>query len=120
MPIVLAGIDPYVFYAAALGAAALAGTGVFLLSNVAVMRYMHITKAPDNAFHRIVLPVVAGLGLFSTLLLTLFNFDILTGGSATMSTILIIVTVALFVAGIVLAASLKQRKPEIYQRIGRQ
>jgi uncharacterized membrane protein (DUF485 family) len=64
--------------------------------------------------------VIAGLGLLVTLILAVLNFPVLTGGSQALSNWLIVLVVALFVAGYVLAAVYQRRRPEVYQRIGRQ
>ena len=120
VPVVLLDLEPYAFYGAVLGVGALGGTAVFLLSNTAVMRFIHKAGIRENVLHRLVLPIIAGLGLLVTLILTVLNFSVLTGGSAALSDWLMVFIVAVFIAGVGLAATYKRSRPEVYQRIGRQ
>lgn len=120
VPVVLLDVEPYAFYGAVIGVGVLGTTVVFLLSNTAVMRFVHRPESRERFLHRVVLPMIAGLGLLVTLILALLNFPVLTGGSQALSNWLIVLVVALFVAGYVLAAAYQRRRPEVYQRIGRQ
>ncbi|WP_270887966.1 APC family permease [Pedococcus sp. 5OH_020] len=120
VPIVALHIDPYAFYAAILGIASIAALIVFFASNAAVMRYMRSVGTRETALHRIVLPVLAALGLGTTLVLGVKNFKVLTGGSDALSNWLLVVIVAIFGAGVLMAMVYRRSRPDVYQRIGRQ
>jgi len=120
IPVLITKVGAYQFYGATLGLAALGGVIAFFLSNAAVVRYMRKAGPKENVLHRIVLPAIAGLGLAATIVLTLTNFSVLTGGSEALSDVLMVVVAAIFVAGVVMASVYRRRRPEVYQRIGRQ
>jgi amino acid transporter len=120
VPVLALGIDPYKFYAALLGIASVAALIVFFLTDIAVARFMRTTGHRENAWHRIVLPTVAGVGLGASLLLGVKNFPLLTGGSALLSNMLLVLIGGTFVAGILMAMHYRRTRPEVYQRIGRQ
>ncbi|WP_459985468.1 APC family permease [Nocardioides sp. AN3] len=120
LPIIVLHIDPYAFYAAVLGIASVTGLSVFFASNVAVMRYMRSVGSRESALHRVVLPVLAAIGLGATLVLGVKNFNLLTGGSQALSNALLVVVVAIFAAGFAMAVAYRRARPEVYERIGRQ
>ncbi len=120
IPVVLLKLEPYQFYAGVLGFGAVAGMIVFLLSSIAVMRYLSKNGSGERPFNRIVLPVIATVGLGATLVLGVVNFPVLTGGSALLSNVLLVLIGAVFVAGVVMAIRYRRTRPEVYQRIGRQ
>jgi amino acid transporter len=120
IPVVLSHAEPLVFYAAALGVAAIGALIVFFLSNAAIVRYMRKSGQDENLLHRILLPAVAAVGLGASLYLGVANFSVLTGGSKTFSNALLALTAAVFIAGFVMAAVFRRSRPDVYQRIGRQ
>jgi amino acid transporter len=97
--------------------AALGGVIAFFLSNAAVMRFM---RREETFLQGTVLPLIAAVGLGATVVLTVTNFSVLTGGSVGLSIALMIVVAAIFLTGMVMARVFRRRRPEVYQRIGRQ
>ncbi|MGW5715273.1 APC family permease [Amycolatopsis sp. NPDC003865] len=120
VPVVLLNVEPYEFYAASLGVAALAGMIVFFTSSVAVTRYLRRNGTGERALNRTVLPVVATAGLGITLVLGVLNFPVLTGGSALVSNLLMALVALIFALGVAIAIRYRRTRPEVYQRIGRQ
>lgn len=120
IPVVLLKVEPYAFYAAILGIAALAGMIAFFVTSVAVVRYLRNRARREQVPARLVLPVAAVVGLGVTLVLGVLNFPVLTGGSALVSNLLIAVVGLIFMAGILVAIRYRPTRPEVYQRIGRQ
>ncbi|RNM12035.1 APC family permease [Nocardioides pocheonensis] len=120
VPVLILGIKPLAFYAAILGIASITALLVFFLSNAAVMRYMRKEGSEESAVHRVVLPVVAAVGLGATIALGVKNFTLLTGGSQAVSNLLLVVIAATLLGGIALAFVYRRTRPEVYQRIGRQ
>jgi amino acid transporter len=118
--LVVSQADAYQFYGATLGLAALGGVIAFFLSNAAVVRYMRREGREETFLHGTVLPLIAAVGLGATVVLTVTNFAVLTGGSVGLSIALMIVVAAIFLTGVVMARVFRRRRPEVYQRIGRQ
>jgi amino acid transporter len=116
----LVGAEPYTFYGATAGLAAFGGLTVFFLTSVAIASYLRRTGHVESFLRRVVLPAVAMIGVGATLILALFNFSLLTGGSAALSVGSIVLGVIIFAAGVVLAGVYRRTRPAIYTRIGRQ
>ncbi|KRC53080.1 hypothetical protein ASE19_11875 [Nocardioides sp. Root79] len=85
-----------------------------------MMRYMRSSDTQETTWRRTVIPVLAAIGLGASLVLGIVNFNLLTGGSQTLSNALLVVIGGIFVAGVLTAAALKRLQPSVYQRIGRQ
>lgn len=120
VPVIASGVDVYAFYAGALGIVAVGMLVVFLLCNIAVMRYLRTAEPDAGTFRTTVLPLVAMIGLGATVVLALRDFPVLTGGSDFTSNVLLGAFVLTFLAGVALAAVYRRRRPDVYQRIGRQ
>ncbi|MFC8511743.1 APC family permease [Streptomyces sp. NPDC057257] len=120
IPVLITGTQPLAFYGATLGVAAIGALVVFFLSNAAVFRFMRKSGQSENFLHRILLPAVAAVGLGGSLYLGIVNFSILTGGSETLSNTLLVLIAAVFIGGVGMAAGYRRRRPDVYQRIGRQ
>lgn len=119
--VVVLGIDEMAFYAALLGVAALTGITVQFLTAVAVPAYLKRTgNHKGHVIKSIVLPLAAAVGFGTVMVLSILNFHILTGGSQTMSNILLAFVYGFFAFGFVLALALRRWRPQVYQRIGRQ
>jgi len=116
------GTTPDTLYAKASGSGSLAITLLMFAASVAVLVYFvrHRDQDGQSVLKTIVAPAVSTLGLAVVAYLALFNFSDLIGDTGPASTILLTATFGLFVVGIVLALVLRERKPDVYQRIGRQ
>jgi amino acid transporter len=116
----LLGAEPFIFYGATAGLAALGGLSVFFATTIAIARYTRRTEQGESFVRRTVLPAVAAIGIGVTLILAVANFSVLTGGSAALSVGLIVLAVVIFGAGVVLASVYRRTRPTVYSRIGRQ
>ena len=67
-----------------------------------------------------VAPALAAVGLGVGVILAMINFPTLIGGSPLLANTMIVVSYAVFAAGVATAFVLKKRRPDIYARIGRQ
>jgi amino acid transporter len=121
LPIVMIGVDPIIYYAAILGILSIGFLFMLLLTDVAVLRYMRARGGQHSSvWATVVCPILAFIGLLSCLVLAVLNFDLLIGGSRTLANIILAVTAAIFLGGVVLAAVLKRSRPDVYVKIGRQ
>ncbi len=121
MVVVVLNIDAMAFYAAVLGVAALTGITVQFVTAIAIPIYLKRTgNHKDHVMKSIVLPLAAAAGFGSVVMLSIFRFPILTGGSQTVSNLLLVFVYGVFAFGFVLACALQRWRPEVYKRIGRQ
>jgi amino acid transporter len=121
VPVVVMGLDPILYYAAALGILSIGFIALLFLTNLAVPLYLRRHGGElFSVVPAILCPVVAGIGLLVCLALGVQNFDLLIGGSWTLAGLLLSLFVAVFVAGLALATRLKRSRPDVYERIGRQ
>jgi hypothetical protein len=67
-----------------------------------------------------VAPIVSVIFLGLITYLAIANYPELIGGSALMTAIFMTFTFALFIGGILYAYVLRQKKPDVYARLGRQ
>ncbi|MGW3952646.1 APC family permease [Streptomyces sp. NPDC004752] len=109
-------------YSQLAGAAAFGVLVLMFLTNVSVVFFFR--KRPDIAdastWHRLVAPVLSGVGLGAVLWLSLTNFTTMTGGSMAGAVVLQAVIWAVFLSGVVLAAVYRSKRRDVYARIGRQ
>ena len=68
----------------------------------------------------VILASCRGVGFSVALVLSILNFPVLTGGSPTVSNLLLILVYGVFVGGFLLTLALRRWRPEVYERIGRQ
>lgn len=122
VPFVLAGADPNTLYAVLLGVFSYALILLLFITAIAVPVYLHRHRheIPQSTWKAVVAPAVAIIGLAIALVLSTLNFDILVGGSQAMADAMFVLVYGLFVAGVVLAAIYRRRRPDVYARIGRQ
>lgn len=125
--VVLAGVaivkaDPGKVYAS------LAGTGGFavlvLMFLTGVSALVFFRKRTDiterRVFHMVVAPLLSVISLGTVLFLAITHFTSMTGGSTGQAVALQASVWATFIAGVVLAAVYRARRPGTYERIGRQ
>lgn len=121
VPVVISGVDPILYYAAILGILSIGFLFMLLLTDVSVMRYMK--KNGDNhssLWATVVCPAIAFVGLLSCLVLAALNFDLLIGGSRSLANTILGVAAVIFLTGVLMALVLKNSRPDVYARIGRQ
>ncbi|MER6528849.1 APC family permease [Streptomyces sp. NPDC001508] len=109
-------------YGSLAGAAAFGVMVLMFLTNLAVVLYFrkqpHITGV--SAWHKLIAPLLSGVGLGAVLWLSLTNFTTMTGGSMASAVVLQVVIWAVFVGGVALAALYRIKRQDVYARIGRQ
>lgn len=121
VPVVLMGLDPILYYAAILGVLSIGFLAMLLLTDISVVRYMKANGGSHSStWATVVCPAIAFIGLISCLVLAILNFDLLIGGSRGLANLILVLTVAVFLGGVVLARTLKRNRPDVYARIGRQ
>jgi hypothetical protein len=121
VPLVLADLDPIAVYAALLGILSLVFVVVLFLTNIAIPLYMRRHGGElFTPWGMVICPIVAAVGLGSGVVLAVSNFPLLIGGSTTLATVLMVVMLAIFSFGVVLAIVYRRTKPDVYARIGRQ
>lgn len=114
------GSDPNVLYARASGIGTFAVLLLLFAASVAVFVYFRRNASHESFWKTAIAPVLAAIGIGVVAVLAVINYSALLGGSGFVTTFFLVFTFALFVLGIVWAGVLRQRRPEVYQRIGRQ
>lgn len=106
----------------------LAGTGGFavlvLMFLTGVSALVFFRKRTDiterRIFHMFIAPLLSAISMGTVLYLAITNFTSMTGGSTTQAWALQLALWSTFVAGVVLAAVYRARRPATFLRIGRQ
>lgn len=113
--------DPLLVYAPFSGAFGYTFVLLLILTTVAVIVFMRNAKPADTtAWHRVVAPLCALVGLGGTLWFATQHIELLvTGGPWAIATMFIVI-IGVLLLGVVWALILKRAKPESYARIGRQ
>ncbi|KAA0084545.1 APC family permease [Mycolicibacterium sp. P9-64] len=120
--VAVVGADPGHVYSS------LAGTGGFavlvLMFLTGVSALVFFRKRTDiterRVFHMFVAPLLSAISMATVLYLAITHFTAMTGGSTTEAWALQIALWSTFLAGLILAAIYRVRRPETFQRIGRQ
>jgi amino acid transporter len=121
VPVVISGVDPILYYAAILGILSIGFLFMLLLTDVSVMRYMKKNGGNHSSmWATVVCPTIAFVGLLSCLVLAALNFDLLIGGSRSLANTILGVAAAIFLTGVLMALVLKNSRPDVYAKIGRQ
>jgi amino acid transporter len=119
--VVIAGVDAMVFYGALLGIAALTGISVQFLTSIAIPVYLiRHDKWRGHVFASLVAPFVALIGFGWSVVISISDFSMHTGGVTWLSSLLIAIVYGTFISGFLVAMRLERTKPDIYHRIGRQ
>ncbi|MEU1953463.1 APC family permease [Nocardia rhamnosiphila] len=114
---------PEGLYPKAVGVGTLAIIVEMLVASIAVLGYFlrrSTALAGLTIWQTTVAPCIATLGLGAVTYLAVANFSELLGESGIVSTVFVILTFSLPVAGFAYARILRRRRHEIYDRIGRQ
>ncbi|MEV6986984.1 APC family permease [Sphaerisporangium sp. NPDC051017] len=114
------GSDPNVLYARASGIGSFAVLLLLFAAGIAVFAYLRRNPTNQSAWKTTVAPVLAAVGIGVVAVLAVINYSDLLGGSGFVTSFCLVFTFALFVIGMVVARVLRDRRPEVYQRIGRQ
>ncbi|MCR1160341.1 APC family permease [Paenarthrobacter sp. UW852] len=116
------GVAPEALYPIASGSGTFAVLLLMFITSFAVLVYFVRRRsfAPDSVWKTIVAPIVSVIFLGLITYLAIANYPELIGGSALMTAIFMTFTFALFIGGILYAYVLRQKKPDVYARLGRQ
>ncbi|KUI31717.1 APC family permease [Mycobacterium sp. GA-2829] len=118
----LAQADPLVMYSALAGTGGFAVLVLMFLTGVSALvffrRRSDITER--RVFHMFIAPALSAFSMAAVLYLAMTNFTSMTGGSTAQAWGLQIALWSTFIAGLVLAAVYRARRPETFSRIGRQ
>lgn len=118
----ISGADPAHMYASLAGAGGFAVLVLMFLTGVSA--FVFFRKRSDiterRPFHMFIAPALSAISMATVLFLAVTNFTAMTGGSTTQAWLLQIALWSTFIAGIVLAAVYRVRRPTTYARIGRQ
>ncbi|UUU19127.1 APC family permease [Streptomyces sp. DSM 40750] len=114
------GSDPNVLYARASGIGSFAILLLLFAASVAVFVYFRRNPSREPVWKTAVAPLVAAIGIGVVACLAVANYSDLLGGSGFVTSFFLIFTFALFLIGMAVARVLRTRRPEVYQRIGRQ
>jgi amino acid transporter len=117
------GLDPGIFYGRVAGIASLCIIILMLLTTVAVFVFFRRAASMGqnvSAWSGIIAPVLSMLGLGAIIVLALANANAFMAATTTLSVIFIIGIMVVFVAGVVTARYLRNKRPDTYARLGRQ
>jgi amino acid transporter len=121
LPFVFIAIDPNVLYAQLSGVFGYAFILLLVITSFAVPVWLRRQKLPGlSVWHTTIAPVLASLGLLAALYLTTTNFALLLGSSEGFAYFVMGCVYAVFIIGVIVAQVLKNKRPDIYARIGRQ
>jgi amino acid transporter len=118
---ILKKVDPLWVYAPLSGGFGYALMLLLFLTAVAIIAFMYRYKPADTTlWHRLIAPALALVGLGTTLWLATMNISLLvTGGDWVVVTMFVVIFGSL-VVGIGWALVLKQIRPSVYAKLGRQ
>ncbi|MCA4134830.1 APC family permease [Arthrobacter sp. M4] len=119
--LIIAGLSATEIYAWFAGAAAFTILVAMTLTSLAAVVYFRRNRTSNlNGWQSFWAPLLAFLAMTGMVILGIYNFPSLIGGSDLLSSIMLLSSLAIFVAGIGTAEVLRRKKPHVYARIGRQ
>ncbi|BBZ34750.1 putative amino acid permease [Mycolicibacterium confluentis] len=120
-PFVFIDIDPNILYAQLSGVFGYAFILLLVITSFAVPLWLRRQKIPGlTVWHTTIAPGLAIVGLLAALYLTTTNFALLLGSSDGFAYVVMGCIYVVFLIGVVVAQVLKNKRPDIYARIGRQ
>ncbi|MET8977971.1 APC family permease [Streptomyces sp. NPDC004539] len=114
------GSDPNVLYARASGIGSFAILLLLFAASVAVFFHFRRNPSAEPGWKTTAAPLLSAAGIGVVAYLAVTNYADLLGGSGFLTSFFLFFTFALFLVGMVHARVLRARRPEVYQRIGRQ
>lgn len=114
----LTDIEIYTWFAGVASFTIICAMTITSLSAVVYFRKNNHTAV--STWQGTIAPLIAFGSLLVMVYLGIENFPTLIGGSQMLANIMLAVSVAIFVFGVVLAIILRRTKPDVYMRIGRQ
>ncbi|MFF2244306.1 APC family permease [Arthrobacter sp. NPDC058130] len=117
----IAGLTAGEIYAWFAGTASFTIMVAMTLTSLAAVFYFRRNPQPGlSLWKATIAPALAFLALAVMVVLAIINFPSLIGGSQLLSNIILALALLVFAIGVVTAAILRQKNPNVYQRIGRQ
>lgn len=115
----LAGLDPYTVVFSWLSAFATIGILVVqLLVAIAAWQFFRTDNRGVGLFRRAVAPLLSALGLASALVLVCLNLELLSGSESSAIQSFPFIILAVGIAGVATAVTMRRRRPEDYARVG--
>jgi amino acid transporter len=117
------GTSPDSLYAKASGSGTFAVLVLMFAASIAVVVYFWRNREAarvESCWRTIAAPALAAIGLGGVVYLAVINYSDLLGDSGLITTLFLVITFALPVAGYLYARALRGKNPDVYQRIGRQ
>jgi amino acid transporter len=113
--------DPNVIVGAGSGVGTAGVLVLMAVVSVAVVRYFARTGRPagETQWTVTIAPIIAAVALTAVVVFAIVRFDLLVGGEPGERLWMLLILLAFPVAGSLVARYLRQRKPELYQRLGR-
>lgn len=113
------GLDPVnAVFSWMSGLATLGLIALMTLTSAGVIAFFRRTRLDTRRWNTIVAPTLGVVGLLFLLVLVVWNFTTLIGGSSTLAFIFEAILVAAFVLGFVLAARWRTSRPDTYAQLG--
>jgi len=115
----IAGADPYKQLLIWVNTPGIFGI-VALQGLVSVAAFMYLRRNPAAATNRLLIPmsIASAVLLFGVVALIAINIELLTFADALTNTLLLLVTPAVFLAGLLIARRLRLTRPDVFARIG--
>ncbi|WAT09670.1 APC family permease [Rouxiella badensis] len=111
--------DPVVIYGQVAGVGGFAIMLLMFITSVSVFFFFIRSSIKSvSKFKSVVAPVVSSIGLLIILYLAISHFDLLIGGGKMQAIILECITFGVFILGSAVALYNKNRRPDVYRRIG--
>jgi amino acid transporter len=116
------GLSPDVLYPIASGSGTFAVLLLMFITSFAVLVYFLRRRrfAPESLWKSIIAPLISVMFLGAITYLAIMNYPELIGGSMLLTVIFMSFTFALFFGGIVYAIYLRNKRPDVYAKLGRQ
>ncbi|MFJ5265110.1 APC family permease [Streptomyces sp. NPDC088387] len=110
-----AGADPYSQLLLWVNTPGMLGLLVLqLLAAIAVICYFRRVPHQEGVLRTVLAPAVAAVLLVAAIVLVVDHIDLFTGASSTVNTVLVVVSPAVFAAGLPLAWWLRRSRPQVY------
>lgn len=114
-------IDPVLFYGRLAGFGGVCLLTLMTATAAAVFIYFRRDSNHEaNIFQSVVSPVIAFAGLAAILYLAITNMGAVIGGTPAQGIAVVLIGAAIIVSGVALALFLRTRRPDAYERIGKQ
>jgi amino acid transporter len=121
---IFTGADPSAWYGRIMGVASFAMIIVLLLTSLSVIAFFRSRRKSGikeaTAWHRTIAPLIASVGMAALLYEAVVQFATLTGRSRAEDIVFQVMTWGVLLVGILLTLWYRSRRPEVYERIGRQ